>query len=634
MSVPYNKRTHSCGELRASHVGQTVVLAGWVNSYRDHGENLVFIDLRDREGVTQLRFNVDTDPEATRIARTLRNEYCIAVRGEVLHRGDQVSPKFKTGEMPTGEIEVSVHEIDLLSRSETPPFEISDFVENEANEDLRLKYRFLDLRRPKVARMFHIRSKAAKIIRDYFHEQGFLEIETPFLTKSTPEGARDYLVPSRVQPGRFYALPQSPQLFKQLFMIAGFDRYAQLVRCFRDEDLRGNRQPEFTQLDLEMAFVKADDVMTVVEGCLARVWKEILGYEIPLPLPRLSYADAIARFGIDKPDTRFGLELKDVTPALRNITKDEFGVFADAIAAGGVIKAICVKKADGAEKLTRKITDSLTEEIKGMGGGGMPTTKVQGTPDAPEFATGVGAKIQKYCREVCAATGAEPGDQLFFYPGKPADAAKYLAAARLRLGATLGLIPKGRFDALWVVDFPLFEWSEEEKRWNSSHHPFTMPTEEDIPLLATDPGKVRSQAYDLVINGEEMAGGSIRIHRSDVQSRVFELLGISPAEAHAKFEHLMSALRYGPPPHGGIAFGFDRWIMMLGGTSSIRDVIAFPKTQRAVCPLTDAPGEVTSEQLRELGIDLLPEVKAKRKATSETSEMNVGDRIHKHGQES
>jgi len=629
VAVPYNKRTHSCGELRAEHVGQTVILAGWVNSYRDHGENLVFIDLRDREGLTQLRFNVDTDPEATRIARTLRNEYCIAVRGKVLHRGDQVSPKFRTGEMPTGEIEVSVHEIDVLSKSETPPFEISDFV--EANEDLRLKYRFLDLRRPKVAKMFHLRSKTARSIREYFYKHGFLEIETPFLTKSTPEGARDYLVPSRVQPGHFYALPQSPQLFKQLFMIAGLDRYAQLVRCFRDEDLRGNRQPEFTQLDLEMAFVKADDVMTVVEGCLAQVWKEVLDYEIRLPLPRMGYAEAMARFGIDRPDTRFGLEIRDVTEALRSITRDEFSVFADAIAAGGVIRAICVKKSDGADKLTRKITDGLTEEIKGMGGGGMPTTKVQGTPDAPEFATGCGARIQRFCREVCAAAGAAPGDQLFFYPGKPADVCKYLAAARQRLGEVLGLIPRGRYDALWVVDFPLLEWSEEENRWVSPHHPFTMPVEEDIPLLATDPGKVRSQAYDLVINGEEMAGGSIRIHRRDVQQRVFELLGISEAEAHAKFEHLMSALRFGPPPHGGIAFGFDRWIMMLGGTSGMRDVSAFPKTQRAVCPLTDAPGEVSEEQLRELGLDLAPEVKAKRRAAAQASEMNIGDNIHKHG---
>ena len=614
MPVPYNQRTHSCGDLRADHVGQPVILAGWVNSYRDHGENLVFIDLRDRGGITQLRFNVDTDPEATRIARTLRNEDCIAVRGEVLHRGDQVSPKFKTGEMPTGEIEVSVHEIDVLSKSETPPFEISDYTENEANEDIRLKYRFLDLRRPKVAKMFRLRSTAAKIIRDYFYDHGFVEVETPFLTKSTPEGARDYLVPSRVQQGSFYALPQSPQLFKQLLMIAGMDRYAQLVRCFRDEDLRGNRQPEFTQLDLEMAFVKADDVMTVVEGCLAKLWKETLGYDIRLPLLRMPYAEAMARFGVDKPDTRFGLELKDVTAALAGITRDDFGVFADALAAGGVVKGICVKKADGAEKLTRKITDGLTEEIKGMGGGGLPNTKVQGTPETPEFATGCGARIQRFCRAVCQALGAEPGDQIFFYPGRPGDAAKYLAAARLRLGSLLGLIPKNRFDALWVVDFPLFEWSEEDKRWNSSHHPFTMPLEEDIPLLATDPGKVRSQAYDLVINGEEMAGGSIRIHRSDVQSRVFELLGISSEEAHRKFEHLMSALRYGPPPHGGIAFGFDRWIMMLGGTSSIRDVIAFPKTQRAVCPLTDAPSEVAADQLRELGLDFTPEVKAKRRS--------------------
>ena len=630
MSVPYNQRTHSCGELRAEHVGQTVVLAGWVNNYRDHGDNLVFIDLRDREGLTQLRFHVAPAPEATKRARTLRNEYCIAVRGEVLHRGDQVSKKFHTGEMLTGEIEVSVHEIDVLSQSETPPFEISDFV--DTNEDLRLKYRFLDLRRPKVARAFRIRAQAARLIREYFAEQGFLEIETPFLTKSTPEGARDYLVPSRVQPGSFYALPQSPQLFKQLFMIAGFDRYAQLVRCFRDEDLRGNRQPEFTQLDLEMAFVKADDVMGVVEGCLARVWSEILGYEIKLPLPRMTYADAMSRFGCDAPDTRFRLELQDVTEPLKGITTDEFGVFANALSAGGIIKAICVKKSAGAEKLTRKITDGLTEAIKGIGGGGLATTKVQGTAEAPEFATGVGARIQRYCAAICKTTGAEPGDQLFFAPGKPADVAKYLSFARIRLAHELGLIPAGHFEALWVIDFPLLDWDEEEKRYVSPHHPFTMPLEEDIPLLATEPLKVRSQAYDLVMNGEEMAGGSIRIHRGDVQRRVFELLGISEAEAHAKFEHLLNALRFGAPPHGGIAFGFDRWTMRLVGTDSIRDVIAFPKTQRAVCPLTDAPSEVAIAQLNELGIDLSAELKAKQKAAKDSSSMNVGDHIHKHGQ--
>lgn len=602
MSVPYNKRTHYCGELRASHVGQQVVLSGWVNSYRDHGDNLVFIDMRDREGLVQLRFNVDTDPEATRIARTLRNEWCIAIRGEVLHRGDQVSKKFHTGEMPTGEIEVSVHEVDILSKSETAPFEISDY--NDANEDIRLKYRFLDLRRPKVAKMFYLRAKTARIIREYFADHGFIEVETPFLTKSTPEGARDYLVPSRVQQGYFYALPQSPQLFKQLLMIAGFDRYVQIVRCFRDEDLRGNRQPEFTQVDLEMAFVKSNDVMTEVEGCVARVWKEILGYEVKLPLLRMSYAEAMDRFGCDAPDTRFGLEHKDITKALAGITKDDFGVFADAIAAGGIVKCIVVKKSEGAEKLTRKITDALTEEIKGMGGGGLATTKVQGTPDAPEFASGVAARIQRFCKEICTAAGAEPGDQIFFSPGKPSDVAKFLHFARLRLADVLGLIPKDRYDILWIVDFPLLAWDEEEKRYVSSHHPFTMPLDEDIPLLETNPPAVRSQAYDLVINGTEMAGGSIRIHRGDVQQKVFELLGISEEDAHRKFEHLMSALRFGPPPHGGIAFGLDRWIMTLGGTSSIRDVIAFPKTQRAVCPLTDAPSEVAPEQLRELGIRL------------------------------
>jgi len=600
VAVPYNKRTHSCGELRADHAGQEVILAGWVNSYRDHG-GMVFIDLRDREGITQLKFNPQTDPEAHKIARGLRSEDVIAVRGEVALRGENVNPK-----LATGQIEVSVREVDVLNKSETPPFEVADKL--DVNEELRLKYRFIDLRRPVMQRIFRLRHRVAKAIRDYFDREGFIEIETPFLTKSTPEGARDYLVPSRLQPGCFYALPQSPQLFKQLFMIAGFDKYAQIVRCFRDEDIRADRAHEFTQVDLEMAFVQPEDVMAAVEGCAAVVFKEALDYDLPLPLPRISYHEAMSRFGTDRPDTRFGLELHDVTDIVR---QTDFGVFRNAIDAGGIVKCLV---ASGGEKLTRRITDGLTGEIRGMGGGGLPLTKVAPNPDRIEFVTGSAKFLQPFAAQICQTTGAKPGDTIFFMPGPPAEVNKYLAYLRGRLAEILDLIPPGRWDALWVVDFPLLEWSEEDQRWYSMHHPFTAPFDEDVDKLETDPGSVRAKAYDLVINGVEMAGGSIRIHRLDLQQRIFRLLGISEQEAHAKFEHLLNALRFGAPPHGGIAFGLDRWIMMLTGAQSLRDVMAFPKTQRAVCPLTGAPSEVSPEQLHELGLELSAQVRAKQRA--------------------
>lgn len=592
MAIAYNKRTHLCNDLRAADTGKTVMLAGWVQSLRDHG-GMAFVDLRDYTGLTQLRFDPDTDPELHKLAGTLHSEDVIAVVGEVVRRGANVNPN-----LPTGEIEVIAHECDVLNRADTPPIEIADDL--DANEELRLRYRYLDMRRPVVQNVFRIRHRIAKAIRDYFDEEGFIEIETPFLTKSTPEGARDYLVPSRVKAGSFYALPQSPQIFKQLFMIAGFDRYAQIVRCFRDEDLRADRQPEFTQLDMEMSFVQADDVMTAVEGCVQRIFKAALDIEITTPFPRMTESEALERFGIDRPDTRYGLELQDVTDIARDC---DFRMFTSAIEDGGVVKCIV---ATGGESLTRKITDGLAEEIRGIGGAGLPLAKVVKGDDGPAFATGVAKFIQPLCGRLCEQVGAGPGDIIFFMPGSIADVCKYLSYLRPRLADIMGLIPNDRWDLLWVVDFPLFVWDDDQSRWTSTHHPFTTPLDEDIPKLDTDPGQVRSKAYDLVLNGTEMAGGSIRIHSRDIQAKIFKLLGISDEEAHEKFEFLLEALRFGAPPHGGIAFGFDRWAMLLAGQESLRDVIAFPKTTRAICPLTGAPASVSKWQLDELRLIVRP----------------------------
>jgi len=596
LAIAYNQRTHRCGQLRASDVGKPVVLAGWVNSARDHG-GMTFVDLRDHTGMTQLRFNPERDAAAHEMARTLHNEDVIAVEGKVVSRGEWVNPK-----LATGQIEVEVTRIDVLSRCAPLPFQVND--DFEAGEDLQLRYRFLHLRRPEMQSIFRLRSRMARAIREYFSAQDFVEIETPFLTKSTPEGARDYLVPSRVRSGTFYALPQSPQIFKQLFMIAGFDRYAQIVRCFRDEDLRADRQPEFTQLDLEMAFVQPDDVISVVEGCVKRIFKDALDLDVVTPFPRMTEHEAMERFGIDRPDTRFGMELQDVTESVRGVG---FNVFQEAIDKGGVVKCIVAKGGAGkSELLTRKVTDGLTEEVKGIGGAGLPLVKVITGQNGVELSTGIAKFLQPIGPQLCRQIGAEPGDTIFFMSGTFANACKYLHHVRSRLGEILGVIPKEAWNLLWVVDFPLFVWDEEVKRWFSTHHPFTAPLDEDLALLDADPGKVRSKAYDLVLNGTEMAGGSIRIHRQDVQQKVFGLLGISPAEAREKFEFLLDALQFGAPPHGGIAFGFDRWVMMLSHSDSLRQVVAFPKTQRAVCPLTNAPGPVAKEQLDELSLAIKP----------------------------
>lgn len=592
MTIAYNKRSYRCGELRGKHTGEEVVLAGWVHNSRDHG-GMTFVDLRDHTGLVQLRFNPDAARDAHETARSLHHENVIAIEGKVVSRGEWMNEK-----LPTGEVEIEVSKIDVINRCDPLPFQVND--DFDANEDLRLRYRFLDMRRKQVQDVFRLRDRVARAIRTYFAEHDFVEVETPFLTKSTPEGARDYLVPSRVRSGAFYALPQSPQIFKQLLMIAGFDRYAQIVRCFRDEDLRADRQPEFTQLDMEMAFVQQADVMTVVEGAVQRIFKDGLGIDVPTPFPRMTEHEAMERFGIDRPDTRFGMELQDVTELVRQAG---FRIFDDAIATGGIVKCLVAK---GADTLTRKVTDGLGEQIRGIGGGGLPLVKVGRSGGGLEFTTGIAKFLQPICAALCERVGAKDGDMIFFMPGSFADVSKYLHYLRTKLAGLLDLIPENQWNLLWVVDFPLVVWDEEAQRWFACHHPFTAPRDEDLHLLDSDPGKVRAKAYDLVLNGTEMAGGSIRIHQNEVQRKVFGMLGISEAEAKEKFEFLLDALRFGAPPHGGIAFGLDRWVMSLSKSPSLRDVIAFPKTQRAVCPLTNAPSEVAATQLDELFLAVKP----------------------------
>ena len=579
------KRTHGCGALRAADAGQTVTLMGWAFRRRDHG-GLVFVDLRDREGLTQCVFDPKEASEAHDKVEGVRAEFVLAVRGTVALR----PPGTENSKLPTGAVEVRVSEMKILNDSRPLPFQLED--EGEVDETLRLKYRYLDMRRPSVLKAFQVRDQVCRAVRDYLHAEGFLEVETPFLTRSTPEGARDFLVPSRMQPGSFYALPQSPQLFKQLLMVAGFERYFQIVRCFRDEDLRKDRQPEFTQIDIETSFLDRDDFLPIIEGMVAEIWRRVKGVELARPFPRLAYDEAMARFGSDKPDLRFGLELQDASALFAG---DEFQAFAQTVAGGGAVKALRIPSAGG---MSRKELDDLTSEAKQLGAKGLVWIKVT--------AEGLQSPVAKFLTAVqdrlLALTGGTAGDLLLLVADTPVVAASVLGRLRVDLARRFRLIPEGRDIFAWVIDFPLVEWNADEKRWDAVHHPFTAPRDEDLALLESDPGKARAKAYDLVLNGQEAAGGSIRIHQQSVQERLFGLIGISKEEARARFGFLLEALEFGAPPMGGIAFGLDRLAASLAGQESIREVIAFPKTQKGTCPLTDAPAPVDARQLRDLGI--------------------------------
>ena len=580
------KRSAYCGEPRAISVGKDMILAGWVHSRRDHG-GVIFVDLRDRSGICQVVFNPEVDPVSHEKAKQMRSEDVIAVRGSLSKR----SPETINPELGTGEVELMCKELRLLNASAVPPFPIED--ETDANENTRLKYRYLDLRRPRSLAYLLLRYRMTKLIRDYLDGLGFVDVETPVLTKSTPEGARDYLVPSRIYHGKFYALPQSPQLFKQVLMIGGLDRYFQIVKCFRDEDLRADRQPEFTQLDMELSFVQPEDVMQAIEGMIALLFKELKGIELKRPFQRLTYEEAMNRFGSDKPDMRFGLEIRDFSEALRD---SGFKVFSGAIQKGGVVKGIRIPK--GGE-MSRKDLDDMTPFAATFGAKGIAWAKVTTEGWQSPIAKFLSPAEQTAIEQIA---GAGVGDVILFSADNSKIVHDALGNLRLHLGEKLGLIPENEFAPVWVVDFPLMEFDAAEKRYVALHHPFTSPLDEDLPLLDSDPAKARSKAYDLALNGMEIGGGSIRIHQVDLQKKILGLMGISAAEAEAKFGFLLEALSFGAPPHGGIAFGIDRMAMLLSGAKSLRDVIAFPKSQRAVCMLTEAPSEVEPRQLRELGI--------------------------------
>lgn len=586
------KRTDYCGDLRIGDVGREVVVAGWVQRQRDLGA-LIFIDLRDRTGIVQLAFGENTDKKIFDKAFSARSEFVLMAKGVVRERSS------KNMEIPTGEIEVDVNDLRILGKSETPPFEI---VENcQTSELTRLKYRYLDLRRPDLQRNIIMRHKICKITRDYFDENGFIEIETPILIRSTPEGARDFLVPSRIHNGSFYALPQSPQLYKQLSMVAGFDRYMQIARCFRDEDLRADRQPEFTQIDLEMSFVDMEDVLNIGEGYMKRVFKEALGVDIQLPLPRITYKEAMERFGSDKPDTRYGMELYD----LSDIVKDcGFGVFSNTVKDGGSVRGITAKNAF--KSLSRKEIDKLTDSVKGNGAKGLAWTRIaeDGTVSS-SFAKFI---TEDELKAILDKAGAEAGDVVLIIGDvKNSIVFNALGALRQEVAKRLDIIPEGQYNLLWITEFPFFDWDEDSKTWVAMHHPFTAPMDECLEYLETDKAKVRAKAYDLVLNGIELSSGSIRITNPELQSRIFTLLNLTQEEAYAKFGYLLDAFRYGAPPHGGMGIGLDRLVMQMLGCDSLRDVVAYPKVQNASEPMTGCPAEVDDLQLDELGIKLKTE---------------------------
>jgi aspartyl-tRNA synthetase len=582
-------RSYFCGEVPETAVGEKVTLKGWVQTRRDLG-GLIFIDLRDRSGIVQVVFNPETSLEALQTAEKIRSEYVLSVEGTVVAREESTFNE----NLATGKIEVQAQSVTILNAAKTPPFEISD--KTDVSEDVRLKYRYLDFRRPVIFNTLKMRHQVTKSIRDFLDTEGFLDIETPILTKSTPEGARDYLVPSRVHPGEFYALPQSPQLFKQLLMVGGIERYYQIARCFRDEDLRADRQPEFTQVDIETSFLSQEDIMNLMEKMMVKVMKEVKGLEVQTPFPRMTYDEAMSRFGSDKPDTRFGLELVDLSEIVKN---SGFKVFAAAVEKGGQVKGINVKGA--AEKYSRKDMDALTEFVAVYGAKGLAWLKVE--------EDGLKGPIAKFFTEdeskaISATLEANVGDILVFVADKKSVVADSLGALRLKLGKELDLIDQSLFNFLWVTDWPLFEYSEDDGRYYAAHHPFTMPFREDLPFLETEPEKVRAQAYDIVLNGYELGGGSLRIFEREIQERMFKVLGFTPEAANEQFGFLMTAFEYGTPPHGGIAMGLDRLVMLLAGSSNLRDTIAFPKTASASCLLTDAPGEVSLAQLHELHLSL------------------------------
>lgn len=580
------KRSCMCGTLREENVGQTVTVMGWVQRRRDLG-GLIFVDLRDRTGIVQAVFGEAINKEAFDKAYSIRSEYCLAITGKVVLRE---SPNHQ---IPTGLVEIKGESLRILSESETPPIYIKENL--DASEAIRLKYRYLDLRRPDIQRNLMIRHKAAKVVRDFMDSEGFLEIETPMMCKSTPEGARDYLVPSRNFPGKFYALPQSPQLYKQLLMLSGFDRYFQIVRCFRDEDLRANRQPEFTQIDMELSFVDIDDVIDVNERMLKRLFKEVLDVDIQLPIQRMTWKEAMERFGSDKPDLRFGLELVDLTDIVSGC---EFKVFKDAAETGGSIRAINAK---GCASFPRKEIDRLQEHVKTYGAKGLAWIALKEDGDKSPIAKFL---TDDELNGIISRVGGEQGDMILIVADKNSTVFSSLGALRLELGRKLGLIgPDNKeFRFVWITEFPMFEYNEEEGRYVAMHHPFTHPMDEDIEYLESDPARVRAKAYDIVLNGEEIGGGSIRIHEAELQERVFKALGFTMERAYQKFGYLLEAFKFGPPPHGGLAYGFDRLIMFLAGTENIKDVIAFPKNQNAVEVMTNAPDVVDEKQLDELGI--------------------------------